>query len=80
MRFQLHATKWSEVGRNPGERKYLESIGVEFGRNGPVVTKADGTPFRLVIELFTLEDLMEFTETIDEECIVRAGYIEIYNG
>ena len=79
MRFQLHATDWSKVGKEHSQRQYLKSIGVEFDKNGPITVNKDGKPFRLVIELSTLEQLMEFTETVDEECLVRAGYLEIYN-
>jgi len=79
MKFQLHARDWSKVGKEHKSRQYLKSIGIEFDKNGPITADKDGKPIRLVIELFTLEQLLEFTETVDEECIVRAGYLEIYN-
>jgi len=79
MRFQLHARDWSKVGKEHRQRQYLRSVGMEFDKNGPITVDKDGKPIRLVIELSTLEQLLEFTETVDEECIVRAGYLEIYN-
>lgn len=79
MKFLLEATSWYQVARDPSQRQYLESLGLEFNEYGIVTEDEEGNQGYYVIELDTLEQLIEFTEKIDEECIIRDGYLYIYN-
>ena len=79
MKFLLDATSWYKVAKNPDQRHYLESLGLEFYEYGIVTDDEEGNAVKYVIDLHTLEQLIEFTEKIEEECIVSDGYLYIYN-